>query len=256
MIEVFDILLGQPNGTFTPGCASLVVPILAEKLSDAKLHAASESLLTNLAQRFGLNFVFCHLMECASKQKSPKTLESNLHWMQLAMTDFGLSDLSQSGLRTFLKQTVLSHSSGGVRTSGVSLLGLLFLHVGPELRNQLTDLPAPVTVAIDAEFARLKDAKAPEPIYGPIAVSMKTEGADVERVMAASSSSFEAAEVEEKDVDARIDISELFSLDDVVTQLSHSEWKQRKEALDCIQSALEKQSAVSAPPGIDWNNFE
>ena len=83
-----------------------ITPTLVEKLGDMKLKAAAADCLLALAAACTPALVITEVIEVLEKQKSPKTLESGLLWMQDMCADFALKLMKPKQMLDFVKQVL------------------------------------------------------------------------------------------------------------------------------------------------------
>lgn len=164
-----------------------------------------------------------------TKQKAPKGQSEALAWIEQALRDFGVAGVAVRDLVEFLKNGLKS-SNASVRTSAIKTLVTLRLFVGPEIKTFLQDLNPTLLSTIDSEFEKVNGAPAPEPTK---------RSADNEQPATAKSSQGPKGQLDPlDDLFPRQDIGKLIS-GSTIKGASDANWKQRKEALETMQSTLE-----------------
>lgn len=103
---------------------------LVEKLGDIKLKKPAGECLEVFAEKTTLQFVLAQSYPIWKKSKSPKVLADSLMWIHQALLDFGIARLQVRDLIEFVK-IALGNTNASVRTSAVSVLGVLRRYIGP-----------------------------------------------------------------------------------------------------------------------------
>jgi cytoskeleton-associated protein 5 len=103
---------------------------MVEKLGDIKLKKPAGECLVAFAEKTSLQFVLSQSYPIWKKAKSPKVVADSLIWIHQALSDFGTSGLQIRDLIDFVK-TALSNTNAAVRTSAVTVLGILRMYIGP-----------------------------------------------------------------------------------------------------------------------------
>lgn len=103
---------------------------LVEKLGDIKLKKPAGECLEIFAEKTSLQFVLSQSYPVWKKAKSPKVLADSLMWIQQALLDFGINRLQIRDLIEFVK-IALGNTNASVRTSAVTVLGVLRRYIGP-----------------------------------------------------------------------------------------------------------------------------
>ena len=148
--------------SFNKASAAIVSNGLVEKLGDIKQKKPSSDCLMSFAEKVSISFVFSQSLDAIKNQKSPKIQADQIKWLQTALSEFGVRGVNTRELIETLK-VGLSSSNAGVRTSAIATLGTLRLLAGPDVRTLLQDVSSHLLSAIDAEFAKISDQKAPAP---------------------------------------------------------------------------------------------
>ncbi|KAI9004872.1 armadillo-type protein [Phycomyces nitens] len=164
MGKMFGVLelLANSCPKFSKSCAALAIPGLVEKLGDIKLKKNAGECLIAFAEKISLQFVLSLSYPVWKKAKSPKVLSDSLLWVQSVLMEFGIAGLQIRDLIDFLK-TALTNTNASVRTSAVSVLGVLRLYIGPEVKSFVQDVTPALMAIIDTEFDKVAQMEPPKP---------------------------------------------------------------------------------------------
>ncbi|CAH1965388.1 unnamed protein product [Acanthoscelides obtectus] len=216
---------------------------IAEKCGDAKNGATAMAALTAVAEAAGGLFnVATPVLEYAFQQKSPKVQQELLGWMANAITEFGFGNMNVKQLIEHSKKG-LSSSNPGVRQSAISLLGTIYVYVGPTLMVFLENEKAAVKDLINAEIEKHEGEKPPAPIRG------------VKK--SASSNSLDAVEDDEPTEPEPVNIQDLIPRTDIsgqitetlLNELADKNWKERCEALGKINTIIQEAKFIKSNLG-------
>ncbi|NWU97847.1 CKAP5 protein, partial [Upupa epops] len=165
----------------------------------------------------------------AFSQKNPKNQSETLNWLSNAIKEFGFSGLNVKAFISNVK-TALAATNPAVRTSAITLLGVMYLYVGPPLRMFFEDEKPALLSQIDAEFEKMQGQIAPVPTRG---ISKHSGGG------ADDGEEEEQEEVGNDVVDLlpRTDISDKITAE-LVSKIGDKNWKIRKEGLDEVTSII------------------
>ncbi|RUS19776.1 armadillo-type protein [Endogone sp. FLAS-F59071] len=229
LAKVFAVcqLLASECPTFSNSSAALAIPGdfslcspckgCVEKLGDLKLKKAAGDCLTAFVEKTSLQFVFSQSYEPWKKQKAPKALADSLTWIHATLMEFGITGLQVRELIDFIK-FCLASSNAAVRTNAVTVLGVLRLYIGPEVKSFVQDVNPTLLATIEAEFAKVADMEPPKP----------------PKASATSATGDEALE----DLFPRVDIgSQLNSK--LLEECNDANWKVRKEGLEKVIGIIE-----------------
>ncbi|RKP24750.1 armadillo-type protein, partial [Syncephalis pseudoplumigaleata] len=203
------------SSAFSRACGALCITGMAEKLGDMKVKKNAGEALSAIAEKISLQFVFSQVYEPIKKQRAPKAQADALAWMQAILGDFGVRGLSVRDLIDFCKG-MLGSTNAAVRANAISLLGVIRMFAGPEIRIFVQDVSSALLASIDAEFERVAAMAPPEPT--------KSGAED------AAAGGGGAADVLDELI-PRVDINSQIP-SKLYKQLADSNWKVRKEALD------------------------
>ncbi|KAI8334829.1 armadillo-type protein [Chlamydoabsidia padenii] len=218
-------LLATTCPSFTRSCAAIGIPGMVEKLGDIKLKKPAGECLVAFAEKTSLQFVLSQSYPIWKKAKSPKVVADSLIWIHQALSDFGISGLQIRDLIDFVK-TALSNTNAAVRTSAVTVLGVLRMYIGPEIITFVQDVSPALMANIESEFEKVSKMDPPQPTK-----------------VAAASSNGGGGGGANADADAldslipRVDISN--QLAKTASDCNDSNWKKRKEGLDKVLSIIE-----------------
>ncbi|KXZ46795.1 TOG1 protein [Gonium pectorale] len=220
---------------------------LIDKVADLKLKQPSFDTLTSVAEAVGPQFVMTQMHKKAAAHKNPKVQSETINWIARAITEFGMAGLDVRALLEWSKED-LGSANAGVRNAAIQLLGVMYRFLGPALGDMIrADVKPALMTAIDGEFAKNADLPKPEPTRFSRAAPPARAGAGGGKGAgkggagggggggAASSSA--AGGFDADDLLPRTDISGLIT-SELVTQLSNSNWKERKAGLDAIETIL------------------
>lgn len=194
-----------------------------------------------------------------SKQKAPKCQSEALVWIEQALREFGVVGLAVRELVEFLKESLKS-SNASVRTSAMKALVTLRLFVGPDIKAFLQELNPTLLSTIDSEFDKANGQQPPSPTRTSADHAENPNGRSVK----GSQGGGDPLEA----IFPRQDVSKLVS-PSLLRMMSDANWKQRKEALESLQSILEANSRllptlgeallvlsdIIAKAETDWTDF-
>ncbi|KAK3923770.1 Protein mini spindles [Frankliniella fusca] len=145
------------NFTLTTTTTTYILTDVAEKLGDAKNGTVSAEVLTALAEATKLDHVATEVIDYSfNKQKSPKVQQEALNWLSQALLEFGFV-VQPKGLIENIKKA-LSATNPAVKTTAISLLGTLYLFMGPQLAMFFDSEKPTLVQQINAEFEKLNSA--------------------------------------------------------------------------------------------------
>ncbi|KAJ2704078.1 hypothetical protein FB645_003553 [Coemansia sp. IMI 203386] len=237
--QLIEWMANEEDLEFNTGAAALCAPTLVDKLGDIKLKGPSSNALVAIAQRFTLRFVVGLVIEPIRGQKSPKVLADCLAWLDTQMLEFGTKGLSLRPVVEMVKEVGLQSSNAQTRTKAVAFMGTLRRAVGPAVMDLMGDLNPQLLQLIEAEFERVGSQPMPEPIHTQRGLSGENgAGAAAAGSGSAPGSGAAAGEDPMDDLFPRQDLSALVG-QNIYKKLGDNNWKERKAALDEIQSALD-----------------
>ncbi|XP_071537702.1 cytoskeleton-associated protein 5 isoform X3 [Panulirus ornatus] len=228
------------NSEFTRRSGEVCIQELVEKLGDPKNGPLCGEVLIAMAEAAKLQWVGPEVMTRAFEQKSPKVQEVALKWLADAITDFGFV-LQPKALIGDIKKA-LAHTNPGVRTSGITLCGTIYLYMGATLRVFFEDEKTALLQQIDTEFERLTGTTPPPPIRGLNRDSSTDNDGDDDDVDA------KQAVINVQDLVPRMNISEQLS-STLFTELADKNWKVRNEALQKVANIISEAKFIKGDIG-------
>ncbi|KAJ2888463.1 hypothetical protein FB639_000626 [Coemansia asiatica] len=240
--QLIEWMANEQGLEFNTGAAALCAPTLVDKLGDIKLRGPASNALVAIAQRFTLRFVVGLVIEPIRGQKSPKVLADCLAWLDTQMLEFGTKGLSLRPVVEMVKEVGLQSSNAQTRSKAVTFMGTLRRAVGPVVMDLMGDLNPQLLQLIEAEFERVGSEPMPEPTHTQQGL-LSESGAGAAGGAGGNgggASGLDAAAGDDPmdDLFPRQDLGALIG-PSVYKKLGDSNWKERKAALDEIQSALD-----------------
>uniref|UniRef100_A0A7M4FDB5 Cytoskeleton associated protein 5 n=1 Tax=Crocodylus porosus TaxID=8502 RepID=A0A7M4FDB5_CROPO len=228
-MKLHIVALIAQKGNFSKTSAQIVLDGLVDKIGDVKCGSNAKEAMTAIAEACQLPWTAEQVMAMAFSQKNPKNQSETLNWLSNAIKEFGFSGLNVKAFISNVK-TALAATNPAVRTSAITLLGVMYLYVGPPLRMFFEDEKPALLSQIDAEFEKMQGQTAPAPTRG---ISRHSGG-----------NGDDGEEEEQEDVGSdvvdllpRADISEKIT-GDLVSKIGDKNWKIRKEGLDEVASII------------------
>ncbi|KAL1785598.1 cytoskeleton-associated protein 5 [Sigmodon hispidus] len=229
-MKLHIVALIAQKGNFSKTCAQVVLDGLVDKIGDVKCGNNAKEAMTSIAESCMLPWTAEQVMSMAFSQKNPKNQSETLNWLSNAIKEFGFSGLNVKAFISNVK-TALAATNPAVRTSAITLLGVMYLYVGPSLRMFFEDEKPALLSQIDAEFEKMQGQSPPTATRGISKHS--TSGTD------------EGEEGDEPDdggndvVDLlpRIEISDKIT-SELVSKIGDKNWKIRKEGLDEVAGII------------------
>ncbi|XP_051979054.1 cytoskeleton-associated protein 5 isoform X1 [Xyrauchen texanus] len=229
------------KGSFSKTSALVVLDGLVDKIGDVKCGSNAKEALTAIGESCSLPWTAEQVVSMAFAQKNPKNQAETLNWLANAMKEFGFAGINVKAFISNVK-TALGATNPAVRTSAITLLGVMFLYMGAPLRMFFEDEKPALLSQIDAEFEKMQGQSPPAPFRGA-----KKAGGDEEG---------EKAEEEEVDGGAgdimdllpRTDIGDKITLD-MVSKIGDKNWKIRKEGLDEVTAVISEAKFIQANIG-------
>ncbi|KAH3877159.1 hypothetical protein DPMN_001016, partial [Dreissena polymorpha] len=230
------------NADFTKTSAEYCLPDLVEKVGDVKNGAGAQEALSAIAEATSLDFVAGTVMNLAFAQKNPKNQSEALNWLTKGVTEFGLKIQIKPHLENIKK--AFAATNPAVRQSALSLLPVLYMYMGPQLRMFFEDEKPALLQQIDAEFEKVKGQKPPAPIRGLKAADGGEEAEDDDGNEGGGGEDEDGV----ADLVPRNDVGEKFS-QDLIESLSDKNWKVRGEGLQKITSILNEAKFITGNLG-------
>uniref|UniRef100_A0A671SXN6 Cytoskeleton-associated protein 5-like n=1 Tax=Sinocyclocheilus anshuiensis TaxID=1608454 RepID=A0A671SXN6_9TELE len=229
------------KGSFSKTSALVVLDGLVDKTGDVKCGSNAKEALTAIGEACSLPWTAEQVVSMAFTQKNPKNQAETLNWLANAMKEFGFAGINVKAFINNVK-TALGATNPAVRTSAITLLGVMYLYMGAPLRMFFEDEKPALLSQIDAEFEKMQGQSPPAPIRGTKKAGAEEEG--------------DAAEEEEVDGGAgdimdllpRANISDKIT-SDMVSKISDKNWKIRKEGLDEVAAVISEAKFIQANIG-------
>ncbi|XP_065610988.1 cytoskeleton-associated protein 5 [Cyrtonyx montezumae] len=228
-MKLHIVALIAQKGNFSKTSAQVVLDGLVDKVGDVKCGSNAKEAMTAIAEACQLPWTAEQVVAMAFSQKNPKNQSETLNWLSSAIKEFGFSGLNVKAFINNVK-TALAATNPAVRTSAITLLGVMYLYVGPPLRMFFEDEKPALLSQIDAEFEKMQGQTAPAPTRG---ISRNSGG-----------SGDDGEEEEQEDVGndvvdllPRADIGDKITAE-LVAKIGDKNWKMRKEGLDEVTSII------------------
>ncbi|XP_039921938.1 cytoskeleton-associated protein 5 isoform X1 [Hirundo rustica] len=228
-MKLHIVALIAQKGNFSKTSAQVVLDGLVDKVGDVKCGTNAKEAMTAIAEACQLPWTAEQVVAMAFSQKNPKNQSETLNWLSNAIKEFGFSGLNVKAFISNVK-TALAATNPAVRTSAITLLGVMYLYVGPSLRMFFEDEKPALLSQIDAEFEKMQGQTAPAPTRG------------ISRHNVGGGDDGEEEEQEEVGNDAvdllpRTDIGDKITAE-LVAKIGDKNWKIRKEGLDEVTSII------------------
>ena len=162
MAKGFNIVqaLSFTAADFSARAARWFIPLLIEKLGDAKLrHPASECLLSlaEACRPGGPIYVVAQVVQVLQTHKAPKVLEHGTLWLATFFDDFGVALVPPTSVVPYTKG-MLQEANPAVRKAAIQLLARLRGALGEEvLKTMLSDLRPSLISTIDDTLRTFED---------------------------------------------------------------------------------------------------
>ncbi|XP_050752876.1 cytoskeleton-associated protein 5 isoform X6 [Gymnogyps californianus] len=228
-MKLHIVALIAQKGNFSKTSAQVVLDGLVDKVGDVKCGSNAKEAMTAIAEACQLPWTAEQVVAMAFSQKNPKNQSETLNWLSNAIKEFGFSGLNVKAFISNVK-TALAATNPAVRTSAITLLGVMYLYVGPPLRMFFEDEKPALLSQIDAEFEKMQGQMAPAPTRG---ISRHSGGGGDD-----------GEEEEQEDVGndvvdllPRTDIGDKITAE-LVSKIGDKNWKIRKEGLDEVTSII------------------
>ncbi|NWZ97752.1 CKAP5 protein, partial [Nesospiza acunhae] len=228
-MKLHIVALIAQKGNFSKTSAQVVLDGLVDKVGDVKCGTNAKEAMTAIAEACQLPWTAEQVVAMAFSQKNPKNQSETLNWLSNAIKEFGFSGLNVKAFISNVK-TALAATNPAVRTSAITLLGVMYLYVGPSLRMFFEDEKPALLSQIDAEFEKMQGQTAPAPTRG------------ISRHSVGGGDDGEEEELEEVGNDVvdllpRTDIGDKITAE-LVSKIGDKNWKIRKEGLDEVTSII------------------
>lgn len=223
----------------TGSVVDVVLEDVADKLGDPKNGTLAGELLTALSEATDYTLVANQVLDYAFSQKSPKVQQEAMNWVGEAMKEFGCVGQPKSFVEKVKKG--LNATNATVRTSAVSLCGVLYLYLGNQLTVMLDEKPS-VMALLNAEFEKHEGEKPPPTVRGAKKSNDSINSED------SGGSLDEKQEEKVAETVPRIDISTKIT-DQLISELGDKNWKTRNEALMTLSSIVNDAKSIKSNLG-------
>ncbi|XP_073397742.1 cytoskeleton-associated protein 5 isoform X2 [Dendrobates tinctorius] len=229
-MKLHIVALIAQKGNFSKTSANVVLDGLIDKVGDVKCGGNAKEALSAIAEACMLPWTAEQVVSLAFAQKNPKNQSETLNWLSNAIKEFGFTGLNVKAFISNVK-TALAATNPAIRTSAITLLGVMFLYMGAPLRMFFEEEKPALLSQIDAEFEKMKGQTPPAPSRGSTKSGAgggdEDEGEDQE----------EDSPADVMDLLPRAEISDKIS-SDLVSKIGDKNWKIRKEGLDEVTTIL------------------
>ncbi|KAK2506703.1 hypothetical protein MC885_015903, partial [Smutsia gigantea] len=164
-MKLHIVALIAQKGNFSKTSAQIVLDGLVDKIGDVKCGNNAKEAMTAIAEACMLPWTAEQVMSMAFSQKNPKNQSETLNWLSNAIKEFGFSGLNVKAFISNVK-TALAATNPAVRTSAITLFGVMYLYVGPSLRTFFENEKPALLSQIDAEFEKMQGQSPPAPSRG------------------------------------------------------------------------------------------
>uniref|UniRef100_A0A2K6FDQ8 Cytoskeleton-associated protein 5 n=1 Tax=Propithecus coquereli TaxID=379532 RepID=A0A2K6FDQ8_PROCO len=229
-MKLHIVALIAQKGNFSKTSAQIVLDGLVDKIGDVKCGNNAKEAMTAIAEACMLPWTAEQVMSMAFSQKNPKNQSETLNWLSNAIKEFGFSGLNVKAFISNVK-TALAATNPAVRTSAITLLGVMYLYVGPSLRMFFEDEKPALLSQIDAEFEKMQGQSPPAPTRGisKHSTSGTDEGEDGDEPDDGGN--------DVVDLLPRTEISDKIT-SELVSKIGDKNWKIRKEGLDEVAGII------------------
>ncbi|XP_064423215.1 cytoskeleton-associated protein 5 isoform X2 [Latimeria chalumnae] len=214
------VTLIAQKGNFSKTSAFVVLDGLVDKIGDVKCGSNAKEALTAIAEACCLPWTAEQVVSMAFGQKNPKNQSETLNWLANAIKEFGFAGLNVKAFISNVK-TALAATNPAVRTSAITLLGVMYLYMGAPLRMFFEEEKAALLAQIDAEFEKMQGQTPLAPMRGK-----RSGGGDEE-----CDEEEEEGGNDVTDLLPRVDIGDKIT-SDLVSKIGDKNWKIRKEGLE------------------------
>uniref|UniRef100_A0A8D0DHF2 Cytoskeleton associated protein 5 n=1 Tax=Sander lucioperca TaxID=283035 RepID=A0A8D0DHF2_SANLU len=230
-MKLHIVALVAQRGQFSKTSAFVVLDGLVDKVGDIKCGGKAKEGLTAIGEACSLPWTAEQVVSMAFAQKNPKNQAETLNWLANAMREFGFAGINVKGFINNVK-TALGATNPAVRTSAITLLGVMYLYMGAPLRMFFEDEKPALLSQIDAEFEKMQGQSPPAPI----------------RFTKKSGAVEEGGGQDIMDLLPRTDIGDKITCD-LVSKIGDKNWKIRKEGLDEAAAIISEAKFITANIG-------
>ncbi|XP_078113810.1 cytoskeleton-associated protein 5 isoform X2 [Sander vitreus] len=247
-MKLHIVALVAQRGQFSKTSAFVVLDGLVDKVGDIKCGGKAKEGLTAIGEACSLPWTAEQVVSMAFAQKNPKNQAETLNWLANAMREFGFAGINVKGFINNVK-TALGATNPAVRTSAITLLGVMYLYMGAPLRMFFEDEKPALLSQIDAEFEKMQGQSPPAPIRFTKksgAVEEGDEGEEPEEDGGGGGGGGGGQDI--MDLLPRTDIGDKIT-SDLVSKIGDKNWKIRKEGLDEAAAIISEAKFITANIG-------
>ncbi|XP_062439029.1 cytoskeleton-associated protein 5-like [Rhea pennata] len=160
--KLHTITLLAQKGNFSRTSAQIVLENVVETVGDVLCSNNAKEALTAIAEACSLPWTAKRAMSLAFSQNNYRTQSMILNWMANAIMEFGFVGMEVKMLISTLK-IALAAIHPDVRTSAITLLGVIYLYMGDSLRALVENEDLPLLPQINAELEKVRGQIPPIP---------------------------------------------------------------------------------------------
>ncbi|KAM7003260.1 cytoskeleton-associated protein 5 isoform 2-T4 [Tautogolabrus adspersus] len=244
-MKLHVVALIAQRGQFSKTSASVVLDGLVDKIGDVKCGGNAKEGLTAIGEACSLPWTAEQLVSMVFAQKNPKNQAESLNWLANAMKEFGFAGINVKAFINNVK-TALGATNPVIRSSAITLLGVMYLYVGAPLRMFFEDEKPALLAQIDAEFEKMQGQSPPAPTRLTKRAAAVDAGDDGEEQEEDGGGAGGGQDI--MDLLPRTDIGDKITLD-LVSKIEDKNWKIRKEGLDETAAIISEAKFITANIG-------
>ncbi|CAH2325956.1 cytoskeleton-associated 5-like isoform X1 [Pelobates cultripes] len=229
-MKLHIVALIAQKGNFSKTSAHVVLDGLVDKVGDVKCGGNAKVALSAIAEACSLPWTAEQVVSLTFAQKNPKNQSETLNWLSNAIKEFGFTGLNVKAFISNVK-TALAATNPAIRTSAITLLGVMYLYMGAPLRMFFEEEKPALLSQIDAEFEKMKGQSPPAPTRGSSKGGTGGEEGDD------GDEPEEDSPPDVMDLLPRSDIGDKITYD-LVAKIGDKNWKIRKEGLDEVATII------------------
>lgn len=233
---ICDIIKDSP--AFSKRAATIIIPFLSESIGDAKYKEMCKESLLSLAELLGPGFVIKYMCKNTISAVAPNVMVENNACMSLMIEEFGtdgmpIQDMINVGINC------CDNKNAKVRSETISMLSTMYKHLGEAIRTFLKDIKDSTLALINAEFDKITPLA-----KGQFQSKREIRNEEVKQEVE------ESAGADPLDSIPRQDVSKDLGGQKLLALINDDNWKKRKEAVDKMNSVLEKSNMRILPNGL------
>ncbi|KAK3102168.1 hypothetical protein FSP39_009299 [Pinctada imbricata] len=229
------------NSVFTRVSAESCLSDLVDKVGDVKNGAAVQEALSCIAEAVSLEYVGSEVINLAFEQKNPKNQSEALNWLSTALKEFGFKVNAKQMIETLKK--AFAATNPAVRTSAITLIGVMYMFMGQNLRMMFEGEKPALLQQIDAEIEKVKGEKPPAPVRG-----LKSGGGGKDDDEDEDEADDGGEEPAMEDLVPRNDIGDKIT-EELINSMADKNWKIRKEGLEKVVAILNEAKFITGKLG-------